>query len=137
MNFLVISVELLYLCMQNRLHMKRNRWYVRKLLLLLGGLTMVPFQLNAGERLSLKDITSGQFAADGLSEVRPLADGEHYAQISSDGRQVVSYSFKTGELAGVLFDAAEVKDADIHIDGYTMSPDGRRMLANTRSPFSK
>ena len=133
MNFLVISVELLYLCMQNRLHMKRNRWYVRKLLLLLGGLTMVPFQLNAGERLSLKDITSGQFAADGLSEVRPLADGEHYAQISSDGRQVVSYSFKTGELAGVLFDAAEVKDADIHIDGYTMSPDGRRMLIQTQT----
>ena len=113
--------------------MKRNRWYVRKLLLLLGGLTMVPFQLNAGERLSLKDITSGQFAADGLSEVRPLADGEHYAQISSDGRQVVSYSFKTGELAGVLFDAAEVKDADIHIDGYTMSPDGRRMLIQTQT----
>ena len=95
---------------------------------------MTALQLTAGERLSLKEITSGQFRAETLAEVRPLADGATYAQISSNGRQVVQYLFKTGQQVGVLFDVDVVGDSTIRrIDGYTISPDGGRMLIQTQT----
>ena len=86
----------------------------------------------AGEKLSLKDITQGKFRSKTMTEVRPLADGETYAQISDDGKRIVSYSFRTGKEAGVLFDAATARGASIsRIDGYILSPDGRRILIQT------
>ena len=86
----------------------------------------------AGEKLSLKDITQGKFRPKTMKEVRPLADGETYAQISEDGKRIVSYSFRTGKEAGVLFDAATARGASISkVDGYILSPDGRRILIQT------
>ena len=38
-----------------------------------------------------------------------MADGETYAQISDDGKQIITYSFKTGKQTGVLFDAATAR----------------------------
>ena len=88
----------------------------------------------AGEKLSLKDITQGKFRSKTMTEVRPLADGETYAQISDDGKRIVSYSFRTGKEAGVLFDAATARGASIsQIDGYILSPDGRRILIQTNT----
>lgn len=90
--------------------------------------------LFAGERLDLKAIAGGDFAGESLTRVKPLADGETYAQISKDGKQIVKYSFKTGKQVGVLFDANAVRGAKIgSIDGYVMSPDGRRMLIQTQT----
>ena len=45
----------------------------------------------AGGRLDLKDITGGSFAGESLTRVEPLADGETYAQISKDRKQIVKY----------------------------------------------
>ena len=36
----------------------------------------------AGEKLTLKGIMSGEFRSQSMSVVRPMADGETYAQIS-------------------------------------------------------
>lgn len=66
-------------------------------------------QLIAGEPISLKDITNGAFATKRISGVNPLEGTSEYAQISSDGRQVVKYSFKTGNATGVIFDLADAK----------------------------
>ena len=65
---------------------------------------LTAFHLMAGEPISLKDITNGTFAAKRISGVNPLEGTSEYAQISSDGRQVVKYSFKTGNSTGVIFD---------------------------------
>ena len=88
----------------------------------------------AGERLDLKAVAGGDFAGEALTRVEPMADGETYAQISKDGKQVVKYSFKTGKQVGVIFDANVVRGANIgSIDGYVMSSDGRRMLIQTHT----
>jgi dipeptidyl-peptidase-4 len=86
----------------------------------------------AGGKLELNDITSGKFRADALGSVRAMAGGETYAQLSSDGRRIVQYSFKTGKEVGILFDAATVKGDKLDgIDDYMVSPDGRHLLIQT------
>lgn len=88
----------------------------------------------AGNRLELKSITEGDFSGERMAAVEPLADGETYAQISSDGKRIVKYSFKTGKEIGVLFDANTVRGADIEsVDGYIMSPDEQRILIQTET----
>ena len=88
----------------------------------------------AGGKLDLKDITGGAFYGESMAAVRPLADGETYASLSKDRRRVVQYSFKTGLEVGTLFDAATVKgDAIDAVDGYTVSPDGKRILIQTKT----
>ena len=89
---------------------------------------------TAGQKLELRDITSGVFRQETMTEVRPMADGETYAQISSDGRRIVTYSFKTGKQVGTLFDAATARDPQVaRVDGYIVSPDGRRLLIQTET----
>ena len=91
-------------------------------------------QVTAGEKLDLKAVTSGEFRHETLNEVCPLADGETYAQISDDGKQIVQYAFKTGKSVGVLFDAKTARGPQVsHVDGYVMSPDGKRILIQTQT----
>ena len=90
--------------------------------------------IKAGDKLNLRDITRGEFRAESMTEVCPLADGETYAQISDDRKRIVTYSFKTGKQVGVLFDAATARGAQInHVQGYIISPDGRRLLIQTNT----
>lgn len=91
-------------------------------------------QMLAGNKLSLRDITQGTFRSESMTEVQPLADGETYAQISDDGKRIVTYSFKTGKQVGVLFDAETARGAQIfRVQGYIMSPDGKRILIQTNT----
>ena len=88
----------------------------------------------AAQQLSLKDITDGQFREETMAAVEPLADGESYAQISANGKQIVKYSFRTGKQTEVLFDAATARGASVErVEGYVMSPDGKRMLIQTNT----
>ena len=83
---------------------------------------MVSFSgMRAGEKLSLKAITRGEFRSEMMQAVRPLADGETYGQMSADGKRVESYSFRTGQQVAVLFDVATARGA------------GRRMLIQTQT----
>ncbi len=80
--------------------------------------------------LSLKDIANGQYAAETMT-VTPM-DGDCYAMLSDDGRQVVKYSYKTGRQVGVLFDAANTVGRKVEsIDGFELSPDGTKLLLRT------
>jgi dipeptidyl-peptidase-4 len=89
-------------------------------------------QLLAGNKLDLQSITKGEFKSEVLAEVRAAADGETYTQISSDGKQIVKYSFKTGKQVGVLFDVNTVRGKKVEaVSGYVMSPDGRNILIQT------
>ena len=91
--------------------------------------------LSAGaQSLTLKDVTDGTFHQETMREVRPLAGGDTYAQISDDGQRIETYSFKTGMKVGALFDLATARGPKLgSIDGYTMSPDGKRMLIQTQT----
>jgi len=113
--------------MHNDMNRKRFSVFMVMLVLLCGS---VP----ASEKLSLSDVVRGKFRGQTLREVRPLSDGESYAQISRDGRQIVTYSFKTGKQTGVLFDAATARNVQVDkVDGYIVSPDGKRLLIQTKT----
>lgn len=106
---------------------------MKKIVLLLSAFFSVASG-QAGQKLSLKDVTGTAFRAQSMAAVEAMADGETYAQISADGRQIVNYSFKTGKQTGVLFDAQTVRGAKIdRVDGYIVSPDGRHLLIQTQT----
>ena len=86
----------------------------------------------AGQQLTLKDVTSGKFSSQSMRAVYPMADGETYAQISDDGKKIVTYAFRTGKQVGTLFDAATARGPQVsRVEGYIMSPDGTRLLIQT------
>jgi dipeptidyl-peptidase-4 len=95
---------------------------------------MAATHVLAGQRLDLKEITGGDFREETMADVTPMADGESYAQISADGQQIVKYSFRTGDKTAVLFDAAKARGPKVEkVEGYIMSPTGKRMLIRTET----
>ena len=103
-------------------------------LCLSGALCFACLLVYGGGKLDLKAITKGEFSQETMTAVRPSADGETYTQISSDGKQIVSYSFRTGKQESVVFDAATARGGQVSkVDNYIMSPDGRRILIQTQT----
>ncbi len=95
---------------------------------------MAATQLMAGQRLSLKEVAEAQFNEERMAAVTPLTDGDSYAQISDDNQKIVKYSFRTGQQTDVLFDANTARGPRVEkIDGYIMSPTGRRILIQTNT----
>ena len=45
--------------------------------------------MMAQQSLELRNITSGRYAPQYLSDITPMPDGESYAQISDDGKSIV------------------------------------------------
>ena len=86
---------------------------MKKLILLSLALCMAAVPLVAGQKLTLKDITGGQFRGESMAAVKPLSDGETYAQLSSDGQRIEQYSFKNGKLVGNLLDLATAHGAKV------------------------
>ena len=105
-----------------------------KIVRLILALLLVTLAVEAGKKLELKDITRNMFRNESMAAVQALADGESYAQLSSDGKRIVKYSFKTGKEMGMLFDVSTAKGAQLEdIDGYIISPDGQRLLIQTKT----
>ena len=96
----------------------------------------MPTTAVAAGQLSLKDITSGMFRAETMPSVTALSDGESYAYISADGKQVVKCSFKTGKQTGTMIDLNTTRGPKLdQIDGFIVSPDGQRMLIQTDTKY--
>lgn len=82
----------------------------------------------------MRDIAQGTYRAQGISGLKPMLDGEHYTQISSDHKRIVKYSFKTGEEVGTLFDVTTARDCDLKsFDDYILSPDEKLILIQTET----
>ncbi len=94
---------------------------------------MMVTAMEAAEKLDLKSITSGEFSASYVTGINPIEGTDLYASISNDGKQIVSYSFKSGKQVAVLFDIHEAQAPFESIDGYVMSPDGKQLLIITKS----
>lgn len=89
---------------------------------------------QTGKALDLKDVTSGKFRPEGIRNVVPMTDGEHYTQMNGDGTQIIKYSFKTGEPVETLFDVTKARECDFkHFDSYQFSPDGSKLLIATQT----
>ena len=106
---------------------------MKKMSVIIGSaMLMAATHVMAGQKLTLKEVAEGQFREETIAAVTPLTDGESYAQISKDGKQIVKYSFRTGKQTEVLFDANTARGPKVEsIDGYIMSPTGRRILIQT------
>lgn len=109
---------------------------MRKLLTMCTAMLFAVGNILAADKLNLKDITGGSFRAEYLSAITPLADGESYASISSDGKKIVKYSYKTGKESGTLFDVNTAIGPKIgSVDNFIMSPDGQKMLVQTETNY--
>ena len=90
--------------------------------------------VRAADKLEMQDVVSGKYAAQRVYGVNPLLDGEHYAQISNDGKRIVKYSFKDGKEVGTIFDVTTARNVKLDsFDGYIMSPDESRILIQTNT----
>lgn len=89
---------------------------------------------QAGKALDLKDVISGKFRPEGIRNVEPMADGEHYTQMNGDGTQIIKYSFKTGAPVETIFDVTKARECDFkHFESYQFSPDGSKLLIATQT----
>ena len=98
------------------------------------GLTLAPVQAQS-DALTLRDITSGVYSPTYVYGVKPMKDGDHYSQLSSDFSRIVVSSFRTGKETSTLFDAAKAQGPVKleTIDGYILSPDEQFILLQTKT----
>lgn len=89
---------------------------------------------TTGEKLDLKEITSGKFRPEIIRNVVPMPGGEFYTQMNDEGTQIIKYSFKTSQQVEVLFDVAQARECNLkHFDSYQFSPDGSKLLIATET----
>ena len=107
---------------------------MKRLLFIFTALFMLTAHVSAGGKITIPDITSGKFAAKTVNGINPIEGNDTYARISDDGKRVDCYSFKTGKLLRNLFDVSNTMGKKIDsFDGYILSPDGTRMLIQTKT----
>lgn len=107
---------------------------MKRLFLTITALLMFVATMSAGGKLTLPDITSGKFAAKTVNGINPIEGTDTYARISQDGERVVCCSFKTGKELSVFFDVKNTMGCKIDgFDDYVLSPDGKRMLIQTKT----
>lgn len=107
---------------------------MNKITLICTALIMATSQLVASEKINLTQVTTGEFAAQRISGINPVPGTDQYVSISTDGKQLVQYSFKTGKQTAVLFDVNQTQGEKIEsFDGYILSPDGSKMLIRTNT----
>ena len=86
------------------------------------------------KEITLQDVVKGAYYGERLKAITPRTDGEHYTQLSDDGKQIRQYSFASGKQDAVLFDVAQINDCPFKkIDGYILSPDEKKILLRTET----
>ena len=93
---------------------------------------MVATGAMSGNDVTLHDVMYGGYWPETYAAIQPMADGEHFARMSSDRTMILKGSFKNGEIIDTLFNAATARGFDKkRIDGYTFSPDEKLILLQT------
>ena len=86
------------------------------------------------QQVTLKEVATSAYRTEGIYGIKPMLDGEHYTQISRDGKKIVKYSFKTGKEVGTVFDVETARDCTLKsFDDYIMSPDETKILIQTET----
>ncbi len=106
---------------------------MNRLLLILTALFMFVANMSA-QKLTIADVAGDKFSAKTVRGINPIEGTDTYARISDDGKRVECYSFKTGKRLSVMFDVDNTIGRKINdFDGYILSPDGTRMLIQTKT----
>lgn len=86
--------------------------------------------------IDLKGVAAGEYRAQGMAQVTPIADGESWAQISDDGQRIDRYSFRTGKKVATVFDASTARGPKVKkVDGYIIGPGGANILIQTETKY--
>ena len=86
------------------------------------------------QKVTLQDVAQGTYRAQNIYGLKPMLDGEHYTQISSDHKRIVKYSFKTGKEVEAIFDVTKARDCHFKtFDDYILSPDEKLILIQTET----
>ena len=90
--------------------------------------------LAQAQQVTIQEVATGAYRMEGIYGIKPMNDGEHYTQISRDGKKIVKYSFKTGQEVGTVFDVETARDCTLKsFDDYIMSPDETKILIQTET----
>jgi dipeptidyl-peptidase-4 len=92
--------------------------------------------LLSQKQITLEDIwQKGTFNAKGVPGFNFQNDGVHYTRLN--GKIIEQYDLRTGEMSGVIFDAATVTEADTSwkgsFDGYSFSADESKILLKSNT----
>lgn len=89
---------------------------------------------NGNKPVELKEITAGQFYAQGAGYgMMPMPDGEHYTMLSPNYSAILKYSYKTGEVVDTLFSVNKAHDCNFkRIFGYQIASSGHHILLYTK-----
>lgn len=86
------------------------------------------------QKVTLQDVAQGTYRAQNIYGLKPMLDGEHYTQISSDHKRIVKYSFKTGKEVEAIFDVTKARNCNFKtFDDYILSPDEKLILIQTET----
>ena len=86
------------------------------------------------QKVTLQDVAQGTYRAQNIYGLKPMLDGEHYTQISSDHKRSVKYSFKTVKEVEAIFDVTKARDCNFKtFDDYILSPDEKLILIQTET----
>jgi len=81
------------------------------------------------KHITLDDIyRSRKFGAAGLSGLNSMNDGIHYT--IQNGKRIEQYSYRSGEMVKVLFDAFDIKEFEV-FSGYHFSESEEKILIET------
>lgn len=90
--------------------------------------------LGFAQQVTIQEVATGAYRTEGIYGIKPMLDGEHYTQISRDGKKIVKYSFKTGQEVATIFDVETARDCKLRsFDDYIMSPDESKILIQTET----
>ncbi len=87
---------------------------------------------QTSQKITLEDIfVKSTFRAQSVYGLRSMNDGTHYTTMEN-GKQIVKYSYQTGNQVEVLFDISKVEDAPISsFRSYEFSDDEKQILLTT------
>ena len=90
--------------------------------------------IGNAQQVTLQEVATSAYRTEGIYGIKPMLDGEHYTQISRDGKKIVKYSFKTGKEVSTIFDVETARDCKLkRFDDYIMSPDESKILIQTET----
>lgn len=104
----------------------------RKILFLFATLIATVAMAGNSSEDYLRAFTSRSLRAEKMDELKAMSDGEHYTMLSSDGKKIILYNFKTGAEEKTLLDVENTKGAKINkITGYEFDSTENRILVST------
>lgn len=82
----------------------------------------------------LRAIVKGDYNPKKPQAIKSMLDGEFYTQMSTDGKTITKYNYKSGKEEQILLDVEKTKGVKIKkIEGYFFSPTEKLMLVYTNA----